>query len=39
MFLPSGDIERDMAEIQAFYKGFTGKNPQQFDANSIQGKN
>ena len=31
MFEPSGDIVADMAEIQAFYAGFAGKNPGKFD--------
>ena len=30
-FRPSGDIERDMAEIKAFYAPFRGKNWRQFD--------
>lgn len=29
---PSGDIERDMVEIKAFYAPFRGKNPRQFSA-------
>ena len=32
IFVPSGDIERDMEEIKAFYAPFKGKNAQQFDA-------
>jgi 1-acyl-sn-glycerol-3-phosphate acyltransferase len=32
LFQPSGDIDRDMAEIKAFYAPFRGKNAQQFDA-------
>lgn len=32
VFEPTGDIERDMAEIKAFYAPFRGKNAQQFDA-------
>jgi len=32
MFEPTGDIAADMVEIQAFYAGFTGKNPGKFDA-------
>ena len=32
IFYPSGDIEKDMPEIRAYYKNFVGKNPQQFDA-------
>lgn len=31
-FKPSGDIDRDMAEIKAFYAPLHGKNAQQFDA-------
>ena len=29
-FEPTGDIERDMAEIQEFYAGKVGKHPSQF---------
>ena len=36
MFYPSGNIEQDMLEIRAFYAGVTGKNPQQFDSETIQ---
>lgn len=36
MFYPSGNIEEDMLEIRAFYAGVTGKNPQQFDSETIQ---
>ena len=32
LFTPSGDIERDMIAIKAFYAPFRGKNAQQFDA-------
>jgi 1-acyl-sn-glycerol-3-phosphate acyltransferase len=32
IFIPTGDIERDMAEIKAFYAPFKGKNAQQFEA-------
>ena len=32
LFQPSGDIDRDMAEIKAYYAPFRGKNAQQFDA-------
>ena len=32
VFLPTGDIERDMRVIKAFYAPFRGKNAQQFDA-------
>jgi len=31
LFYPSGALEKDMLEIRQFYRGFTGKNPQQFD--------
>jgi 1-acyl-sn-glycerol-3-phosphate acyltransferase len=31
MFEPTGDIAADMVEIQAFYAGFSGKNPGKFD--------
>ena len=31
-FVPTGDIERDMAAIKAFYAPIKGKFPQQFDA-------
>jgi len=37
-FHPTGDIERDMLEIKQFYRGYTGKNPQQFDDETIQVK-
>jgi 1-acyl-sn-glycerol-3-phosphate acyltransferase len=30
VFEPTGNIEADMARIQAFYQPFTGKNPDQF---------
>ncbi|MCF8146984.1 MAG: lysophospholipid acyltransferase family protein [Sulfuritalea sp.] len=30
VFEPTGNIEADMATIQAFFKPFTGKNPDQF---------
>lgn len=32
LFHPTGDIERDMAEIKAYYAGFRGRNAAQFDA-------
>jgi 1-acyl-sn-glycerol-3-phosphate acyltransferase len=32
VFYPTGDIDRDMAVIKAFYAPFQGRNPQQFDA-------
>ncbi|MBI3712320.1 MAG: lysophospholipid acyltransferase family protein [Burkholderiales bacterium] len=32
LFYPSGNIEEDMREIRAFYAGFVGKHPQQFDS-------
>ena len=31
LFMPTGDIVRDMEEIKQFYSGIQGKNPQQFD--------
>ena len=34
-FTTSGDIAGDMADIQQFYSGVTGKHPQQFDAASV----
>jgi 1-acyl-sn-glycerol-3-phosphate acyltransferase len=34
VFHPTGDIERDMPQIQAFYAPMQGKNPQQFDLGS-----
>ncbi len=34
VFHPTGDIERDMPQIQAFYAPMRGKNPQQFDLRS-----
>ena len=37
-FHPTGDIEADMVEIKQFYRGYTGKNPQQFDDETIQVK-
>jgi 1-acyl-sn-glycerol-3-phosphate acyltransferase len=30
VFEPTGDLEADMAAIQAFYKPFKGRNPDQF---------
>ena len=32
VFQPSGDIERDMVQIKAYYAPLRGKNAQQFDA-------
>ena len=32
LFTPTGDIERDMAEIKLFYAPIKGKRPTQFDA-------
>ena len=32
VFVPTGDIERDMLAIKAFYAPFKGKNPGQFEA-------
>ena len=31
LFYPSGDIDKDMVEIKAFYAQFKGKNAHQFD--------
>ncbi|MDL5033652.1 lysophospholipid acyltransferase family protein [Pelomonas sp. APW6] len=31
VFVPTGDIEADMAQIKAFYAPFKGKNASQFD--------
>ena len=36
MFHTTGDIANDMAEIQQFYSGVTGKNSEQFDAASVK---
>lgn len=30
VFRPTGNVETDMAEIQAFYKNISGKNPDQY---------
>ena len=30
-FMPTGDVERDMAEIKRFYAGIKGRNADQFD--------
>jgi 1-acyl-sn-glycerol-3-phosphate acyltransferase len=38
MFEPTGDIAADMVEIQAFYAGFTGKNPGKFDGGAKSDK-
>ncbi|NHZ64222.1 lysophospholipid acyltransferase family protein [Massilia genomosp. 1] len=38
MFQTTGDITFDMAEIQQFYSGVTGKNSEQFDASSVKRK-
>ena len=32
VFQPTGDIDRDMLDIKAFYAPFRGKNAKQFDA-------
>jgi len=32
LFKPTGDVERDMAEIKAFYAPIKGKNADQFEA-------
>lgn len=31
VFTPTGDVERDIAEIRRFYAGVRGKNPELFD--------
>ncbi len=36
MFVTTGDIVADMAEIQQFYSGITGKNRDQFDASTVR---
>lgn len=36
MFVVSGDLAKDMADIRQFYCGISGKNPQQFDSDNIQ---
>ena len=36
MFVTTGDITADMAEIQQFYSGITGKNRDQFDASTVR---
>lgn len=36
MFHTTGDISADMAEIQQFYSGITGKNRDQFDASTVK---
>nr|WP_314862850.1 lysophospholipid acyltransferase family protein [uncultured Undibacterium sp.] len=38
IFYPCGNIEEDMILIKQFYANFSGKNPQQFDADNIQVK-
>lgn len=32
LFVPTGDVEADMARIKAFYAPIKGKNPHQFEA-------
>jgi 1-acyl-sn-glycerol-3-phosphate acyltransferase len=32
LFVPTGDVERDMEEIKRFYAGVKGRNAHQFDA-------
>lgn len=32
VFVPTGDVDRDMELIKAFYRPFRGKNAEQFDA-------
>ncbi len=31
VFYPTGNYEKDMKEIEAFYKGFNGKHPERFN--------
>ncbi|MDO8702892.1 MAG: lysophospholipid acyltransferase family protein [Undibacterium sp.] len=38
LFHPTGDIAKDMQVIQEFYAGITGKNPKQFDSDTIRTK-
>lgn len=33
-YIPTGDVERDMAEIQAFYRDYRGKRADRFNAGS-----
>lgn len=35
LFHPTGDIDRDMAEIQAFYENVTGRRPDQWNLDSV----
>jgi 1-acyl-sn-glycerol-3-phosphate acyltransferase len=37
VFTPTGNIEKDMEAIKAFYAPFTGKNGAQFDADAASG--
>lgn len=30
LFYPTGDYKKDLAELQGFYRGISGKNPSQF---------
>jgi hypothetical protein len=32
VFVPTGDVDADMAEIKHFYAGVQGRRPQQFEA-------
>lgn len=36
LFYPTGDIAKDMQVIQGFYDGISGKNPRQFDSETIK---
>lgn len=38
MFTTSGDIEADMAQVQQFYRGISGKNSDQFDVDAVKRK-
>ena len=34
--MPSGDVEKDMREIQLYYKNFRGKHPENFKIGNIE---
>ena len=38
LFHPTGDIELDMRTIKEFYRGYTGKHPQQFGDDTVRAK-
>ena len=33
--IPSGDMEKDLREIKLYYKGFTGKHPENFSIGNL----